>query len=157
MVAFLKNLLNANKNNVAEELNRSTPETRIQVATCAILLEIANSDDEFSDIERRKIIEILRDRFSLSDNDADELIEIAQERIDKSIDIWGFTNTIVRIYKESEKKDVLEAVWEVVYADGRLSGHEDTLVHKLSFLMGLNHDQLIDTKLKVINKIRSGK
>jgi uncharacterized tellurite resistance protein B-like protein len=46
----------------------------------------------------------------------------------------------------------LEEIWRIVYADGELSGHEDSLVHKLSFLLGLTHKQLIDAKLKAKGK-----
>ena len=34
---------------------------RIQVVTCALLLEVANSDDEFSDVEKENIVTILDD------------------------------------------------------------------------------------------------
>ncbi|MCK5187717.1 MAG: TerB family tellurite resistance protein, partial [Deltaproteobacteria bacterium] len=50
-----------------KEIREEDSTERIQVATCALLLEVANSDDEFSDIERDSIIQTLKRDFNLSD------------------------------------------------------------------------------------------
>jgi uncharacterized tellurite resistance protein B-like protein len=152
MVSFLKRLIAADQRQVAEEISHIDIQARLRVATCAIMIEIANSDDEFTEGERARIVEILSLKFDLSDDEAHELIEIAQERIKESIDIWGFTKTLNKIFTEDQKIKVLEAIWTVIYADGQLSQHEDSLVHKLSYLLGLKHKQLIDAKLKALGK-----
>lgn len=152
MVAFLKKYFTGEQKNIYEEISHADAEIKLKIATCALLMEMANSDDDFSGEERIMIIEILREKFNLSEEDAHELVEISQGMIDKSIDIYGFTKTINKMYSVDEKLKVLEAIWEVIYIDGNLSGHEDSLIHKLSYLMGLKHRQLIDTKLKVLGK-----
>lgn len=121
---------------------------RIQIATCAILLEIANSDEEFSDIEKENIISILKKDFQLSDESADKLIEISDKEREKSTDMWHFTHLINKNYSIEDKINVIETVWKVIYADGKLDKHEDYLVHKLSNLLRLTHRQLIDAKIK---------
>lgn len=152
MVSFLKRLIAADQRQAAEEISHIDIQARLRIATCAIMIEIANSDDEFTEGERTRIVEILSLKFDLSDDEAHELIEIAQERIKESIDIWGFTKTLNKIFTEDQKIKVLEAIWTVIYADGQLSQHEDSLVHKLSYLLGLKHKQLIDAKLKALGK-----
>jgi uncharacterized tellurite resistance protein B-like protein len=47
-----------------------------------------------------------------------------------------------------EKLQIIENVWRIAYADGRLDKHEDYLVHKLATLLRLSHKQLIEAKLK---------
>ena len=147
MVSFLKKFFSENKQ--AEDVAQADPETKIRVATCAVLVEMANSDNEFSENERDRIIEVLKNRFNLRSDEAGELIEIAEEELRGSIDIYSFTNTIKQNYSVDERIKVLEEIWRIVYADGELSAHEDSLAHKLSFLLGLTHKQLIDAKLKV--------
>ncbi len=124
--------------------------SRTQIATCAILLEIAKSDEEFSEIEKDKIINILKRDFQLSDEDVRELIEAANKEIKENIDLWHFTNIINTNYSDEEKIRVMETVWRVIYADGKLDMNEDYLVHKLSNLLKLSHKQLIDAKIKVL-------
>jgi uncharacterized tellurite resistance protein B-like protein len=146
LVSFLKNLLVKN-----DRSGESTPvdtETRIRVATCVILVEMANSDDDFTEAERDHIIDVLENRFDLSRDDAQELIGVAERELEKSIDLYRFANTIKDSFPEEERIRVLEEIWKVVYTDGELSGHEDNLAHKLSFLLGLTHKQMIEAKLK---------
>ena len=123
---------------------------KIRVATCALLLEMANIDDEFNEAEKNNIVNVLKSDFSLPDEDAEELLEISRKELDDSLDLWKFTNFINENYSSEEKIKVIETVWKVVYADGKLDMHEDYLVHKLSKLLKLSHKQLIDAKLKVL-------
>jgi len=131
------------------ELKEEDRAERIQVATCALLLEVANSDDEFSDIERDNIVQILEKDFELSDEYAKELMELSDKEREESIDLWHFTNLINEHYSIEEKIRIIEMVWKVIYADGKLDKYEDHLAHKLSNLLKLTHEQLIDAKLKV--------
>lgn len=125
-------------------------DSRIQVATCAILLEMANADEEFSSSERENIINILKNDFQLSDEDVLKLMKTSVKELEKNIDLWGFTNLINENYSDDEKIKVMETVWQVIYADGKLDMYEDYLVHKLSNLLKLSHKQLIDAKMKVL-------
>ena len=122
---------------------------RIQVAACALLLEVANSDDEFSDVAREHVIQILKRDFHLSDKYAKELIELSDRERKESIDLWHFTHLINEHYSLEEKIKIIEMAWMVIYADGKLDKYEDHLAHKLSNLLQLTHKQLIDAKLKV--------
>ena len=124
----------------------------IRIATCALFLEIAGIDGEFSKEERHQILSVLKTNYQLSDEYAAELIEAAQEELDRSIDLWHFTNLINQHYSEEERVQIVEMVWRIVYVDGRLDKHEDYLMHKLSKLLRLSHGQLIDAKMKVLHE-----
>ena len=125
---------------------------RIQLATCVLLLEMAKSDDEFSDTEQDTIMALLRENFGLSDRLAAELLDLSNEKLEESTDLWQFTSLIKKDYSLEEKINVIETFWKVIYADGKLDPHEDYLIHKLSNLLGLGHKQLIDAKLRVSRK-----
>jgi uncharacterized tellurite resistance protein B-like protein len=122
---------------------------RIQIATCIILLEVAKSDDEFSSIEKTTVAALLRKKFELSPDAIEELIEIASQKRDESIDLWQFTNLINNSYTKEDKIKIVEAVWKVIYADKKLDRYEDHFVHKLAKLLQLKHHELIDAKMKV--------
>ncbi len=122
---------------------------RIQVATCIILLEVAKSDDEFSSIEKTTLTAILKKKFKLSAEAAEELMAIADRKREESIDLWEFTHLINKNYTKEEKRKIVEAVWQVIYADEKLDKYEDHFVHKLAKLLQLKHDDLIEAKLKI--------
>jgi len=121
-----------------------------KIATCALLLEMANIDGEFSELEKDSIVELLRNNYQLSAEHAAALMKAAEAELEKSIDLWQFAKLINENYSTEEKIKVIETVWQVIYTDGILDKHEDYLVHKLAKLLRLSHKQLIDAKLKVL-------
>jgi uncharacterized tellurite resistance protein B-like protein len=123
----------------------------VRVATCALLLEMAQTDGEYSGPERENIIRILKEDYSLSGEDAADLLEEAGRDLKESIDLWRFTRLINEHYTDEEKAGIVEMLWKIVYTDGHLDKHEDYLVHKVSNLLNLTHRELIDAKLKVLH------
>ncbi|RJP74582.1 MAG: hypothetical protein C4532_01840 [Candidatus Abyssobacteria bacterium SURF_17] len=137
------------KPNVAAE-DKEEATVRPQIATCVLLLEIAHSDDHFSDEEQSRIVELLKEDFQLSDEYAAELLELAHQERKESSDLWRFTSVIDKNYSIEEKERVVETLWKLVYADDRLHFREDHLIHRLSRLLNLSHKQLIEAKKKVM-------
>ncbi len=129
----------------------STSAPNIETAACAILVEIASIDGEFTDQERDIIVGILKNKFSLTDDDARQLIELSLQELSDSIDIWQFTNRINENFSREQKINLIESIWKVIYSDSYLEKHEDYLIHKLQGLLRLTHNDLITAKLKIKN------
>lgn len=150
MIDLLKKLFTKTTNGASTGKSvRTSPDVRL--ATCALLLEMANIDGKFSELEKESIVELLRNNYQLSAEHAAALMKAAEDELEKSIDLWQFAQLINENYSTEEKIKVIETVWQVVYTDGILDKHEDYLVHKLATLLRLSHKQLIDAKLKVLH------
>lgn len=137
-----------------KELPGISKQEKLESAVCALLLEVAGTDDEFSADECDHIIQTLCRRFSLSQEQAEELIEAANARRSQSFDIWKFTNEINETCTLDEKRDIIAEVWRVIYADGSLTAHEDHIAHKVGRLLNLTHPELIEAKVKVLEELR---
>jgi uncharacterized tellurite resistance protein B-like protein len=124
-------------------------ELKLQVATCVLLLEAAHADDEFSPDERALISDLLRTRFSLSGSEAEELLALAEQEREQSSDLYRFSRVIGDNLTRPQKLEVLRQLWRIVYTDDRLEAQEDAMMHKLSNLLGLRHQELIALKLQV--------
>ena len=148
MQSFFKKFVQQSPNINSPSSDPAARPNSIRIATCAIMLEVAGSDDEFTAQEKAIIVEALAQEFNLSAGEVDELMAATRRKIDGSIDTWGFTNTLNQNLSEDERFKILETIWKIIYSDDNLSQHEDSLVHKLSYLLGLTHDQLIAAKLK---------
>lgn len=136
---------------------KSSPSTEsglsdVRIAACALFLEMARADGEFSDEEQGRILTILKNDYHLSDEEALVLIQSADRELEQSIDLWHFTNRINQSHSEEEKIDIISMLWKIVYADGTLDKHERYLVHKLSNLLRLSHQELIDAKMRVLKE-----
>ncbi len=124
----------------------------LQVATAALLLEIANADDEFADDEREVIVRLLKERFGITAVEVEEVLKATNRELDQRIDIYYFTKKINEQFTKAQKVEIIEMVWRVIYADNHLTGHEDYLVHRFAKLLRLGHSQMIDAKLRIKNE-----
>ena len=150
MIDKLKSLFGATPRETSSG-NIETSRDRVYPATCAILLELANIDGEFSNTEREHIITVFKKDYNLPEEDILELIASSEKELKESIDLWQFTNLINQNFSLEEKIRIMETVWKVAYSDGSLDENEDYLAHKVANLLRLNHKQLIDAKLKALH------
>jgi uncharacterized tellurite resistance protein B-like protein len=150
MIDLIKKFFARVEKNESKERHRERPHDA-RIATCALLLEMANIDGEFSASERESMITILKANYHIPDEYIDQIIKAANEELKQSVDLWRFTNLINQNYSVEEKRRIIEMVWEIAYRDGRLDKHEDYLMHKLAKLLHLTHKQLIQAKMKVIH------
>ena len=121
-----------------------------RVAVCALLVEMAKIDETFTAAEMSKILSILKDKYGLSADDADELISVAEQELEGSIDYWQFARLINDNYSTEEKLDIIEMLWRIVFVDEKMDKYENHLMHKLAELLRLSHQQLIEAKIKVL-------
>jgi len=122
----------------------------LRVATCALLVEIARIDQEFTREEMETLISILKEKYGLAKEHADALIQEAEKELEESVDLWQFARLINENYSNEEKIEIVETLWRIVYVDGKMDKYEHYLMNKLKNLLRLSHDQLIDAKLKVL-------
>ncbi|PLY00508.1 MAG: hypothetical protein C0622_08645 [Desulfuromonas sp.] len=121
----------------------------IPLAAAVLLLEVAYSDGEFHPSEQALLGTLLQQHFDVAADAVDELLEVAEATRKNSHDLHQFTREINKNFTQPQKERIIEAVWQLVYADGRLDHYEEALMRQLGTLIGLSHRQLIDAKLKV--------
>lgn len=126
------------------QVTSSTPGTSspsdaldVRVAACAMLVELANVDGEFSAIERQRIMEILERHFGVEAEGAERLLTEAASVSRGAVDDFVFTRQVVREYTLAQRMVLAELMWQVVLADGELDGQESYLMRKLANLLQL--------------------
>lgn len=122
---------------------------RIRLATASVLLETAYADSSFSLAEEKNIIEYLCERFALTEEDARELLESAEEHRANAVDHFAVTDVLRRSLPLAERIEIVKEMWRLVYHDGHLHQYENYLVRKLADLLGLEHHVMIEAKLEV--------
>lgn len=122
---------------------------RIRLATASVMLETAYADESFSMGEQQSIVEYLRERFELDENDARQLLESAEEQREHLIDHFAMTNYLRQHTSLEERIEIVKELWRLVYRDGNLHQYENYLVRKLAGLLGLEHHVMIEAKLAV--------
>jgi uncharacterized tellurite resistance protein B-like protein len=112
-------------------------ETReVRLASCALLLEVAYADEQFTTDEREHIENAIRRNFGLDQEQAEELLLIAdwQRRLDGNVET--FARLIADHYSTGQKMVLAEVMWGLVHSDGRLAPREEQLMTKVNSLLG---------------------
>jgi uncharacterized tellurite resistance protein B-like protein len=118
----------------------------VQLAACALLLELAHADGSLSPAELAHIESAVQRHFGLDDATARELISLAEAQRRESIDHYQFTRLIAAEYDLGQKMVLAEVMWGVILADGELATHETWLVRKLAHLLELEPGYLAEAR-----------
>jgi len=156
MVDFFKKLL-TEKPSYGEQTEALDNKKRIQIATCALFLEVANSDDDFS-VEEKEFIELtMKEKFNLDDNLVAELIDLSMKQTERSVSLYEFTEIINQIFDQDSKFEVLKNLWRLVFADGTLDKYEEYFIRKISGNLHMEHSDMIAAKMEVKAEMNKNK
>jgi uncharacterized tellurite resistance protein B-like protein len=147
MLNAIKSFFSSSMNPVAET-DTETAKKDIRLAACALLLELANADDEFSEDERQHLESAVRRQFGLDSGEAERLLALAQQERDQAVDLWQFTNLIAENYSTGQKMVLAEIMWGLVYSDGEMASKEDYLMRKICNLLRLEPGYLSEARTR---------
>ena len=136
-----------------EEKSESGLTKGIEYATAALMIELAKADFEEDDIERQLIIAMLRDTFDIEGEFLEELMQTAETASADASDLFQFTTLINEHYDNQKKIALLESLWRVAYADGRLDKYEETFIRKIAGLIHLPPSEFTKTKLRIKHEL----
>ena len=148
MIESIKQFFMANMAEPDRKEDDSLP-ADLRLAACALLLELAYADDEFTEEERTHLEGAIRRQFGLDEEQAGELIHLAEQQRADAVDLWTFTNLVAEHYSLGQKMVLAEAMWGLVYSDGDLGSREDYLMRKISGLLRLEPGYLAEARKRV--------
>jgi uncharacterized tellurite resistance protein B-like protein len=114
----------------------------IAVAACALLLEIAHADDQFTAEERDRIARHAREDLGVAPEDVREVLRLAEEARRQSVDLYQFTKLVTESFSREQRLRLIEAIWGVVYSDGVLTAVEGQLARRIAELLGFQHPEV---------------
>ena len=109
-----------------------------RVALAALLVRVAKSDGDYAEDEVARIDRILATRYGLSPFEAVALRRDAEVLESEAPDTVRFTRAIKDAVAYEEREAVIEALWDVVLADGVRDHEEDALLRLVANLLGVN-------------------
>ena len=123
------------------------PASRLAVAT--LLVEIARADFEVDSSERTAIRRMLASAYGLDPGTVRSLVEEAERAVEEAVSLYEFTRRLNDELSPPEKVEIIEMLWRVAFADGRLDKYEEHLVRKAADLLYVPHRRFIRAKLKI--------
>lgn len=120
-----------------------------RLAAAALLIHVCSVDGDMSAVERDKLHALLKQRFSLDDRTTAELIDAATAADHEAVDLYHFTSLINRSLDGEGRGRVVEMMWELIYADGRITEFEENVVWRASDLLGVSSRERIEIRHRV--------
>lgn len=114
------------------------PEPDARLALAALLVRVAKSDGHYADAEVARIDKILIARHGLSPFEAGKLRRDAETLESEAPDTVRFTRALKDAVPYEERTGVVEALWDVVLADGVRDEEEDALLRMVTNFLGVN-------------------
>lgn len=137
----------------ATSLSQQSPEQRLQLATAALLLEVARADQAIHKLELTAVEQTITRTFQLSADAMADLIRLAEEEVRQSTSDYAFTSLVNKGFEHANKVRLVELLWEVAYADGELDKYEEHLIRRIAELIYVPHQEFIAAKLRVAEKV----
>jgi len=119
----------------------------LHLATAVLLVEVMRADPALGEAERVAVVEALRGKFSLAEDELQRLVELAHETARNANDFFKFTSTINDRFSHEQKVRMVETMWSVAFADGHPDAHENHLISKVAGLLHVTHGEYIAAKL----------
>jgi uncharacterized tellurite resistance protein B-like protein len=120
-----------------------------RLSAAALLIHAAAIDGAISDLERERLHAVIQRWFDLDEAATDELVRKATAVEERSIDLYHFTSQLGRTLDEDGRRRVIEMMWEIVYADGRVSEFEDNLIWRAADLLGVSTRERVELRQRV--------
>ena len=123
-------------------------EHTLQLATAVMLIEVMRADPGFGAAERQAVVQALRAKFALADDEVQRLLELGERAVRESTDWFEYTSHINTHFDMPAKLRMVELMWGVAYADGRLSDHERHTLWRLSDLLHVPHGAYVHARMR---------
>lgn len=151
MFARLKRLIGDNAAAAGKKTSHSFEEK--QLAAAALMVEAANLDSAFDDVERARIEALLENNFALSSDEAKALLAAGEEASSDSVEWQGFTRSIKDGFDQVERIALIEMLWEVAYADGELHDYEASLIRRVTGLLYVPDRESGEARKRVLARL----
>jgi uncharacterized tellurite resistance protein B-like protein len=121
----------------------------VAIAACALLLEVAHTDDVFTEEERQRILRAVREDLGVPAEDVDEVVRLAEEERRESVDLYQFTRLLADKFSRDQRLRLIEVIWGIVYSDGKLTAAENQLARRIAELLGFQHPEVQQVRERV--------
>tara|TARA_Y100000768_G_scaffold139175_1_gene103696 strand:- start:18 stop:470 length:453 start_codon:yes stop_codon:yes gene_type:complete len=118
------------------------------LAICILMIEVSRSDDNYDDVEKEKILSILKSKYELDETQLEIIMKIANQKNEDMISLYEWTTIINNTYQYDERVKILKSLWEVAHADNVIDKYEDYTIRKIADLIYVKHSDFIKAKHK---------
>ncbi|HIF9062272.1 TerB family tellurite resistance protein [Photobacterium damselae] len=118
----------------------------MNLAMASLLCEVANADHAKDPREEQAKVQLLTKLLEVDEQQAQHLLNEGELRSENAVSLYEFTNKL-RALEQEDRYELVEAMWQVAYADGVIDPMEEAVIRQVAELIYLDHSEFIRAKL----------
>ncbi len=118
----------------------------MNLAMASLLCEVANADHAKDPREEQAKVQLLTKLLEVDEQQAQHLLNEGELRSENAVSLYEFTNKL-RALEQEARYELVEAMWQVAYADGVINPMEEAVIRQVAELIYLDHSEFIRAKL----------
>ncbi|MGB7288216.1 MAG: TerB family tellurite resistance protein [Salaquimonas sp.] len=151
MFDALKSLFSADTPEAAEKGEFSLDDKRLCEA--ALMFHVIAVDGHIKENERSRMGEVLMEQYDLTSDEIETLFIAAEKADHEAVDLYRFTSQLKKDLDRDQRIAIIERMWEMVFADGKLHEFEDNVVWRVAQLLEVETQDRIAMKQRVRGRL----
>lgn len=119
---------------------------QLAVAATALMVQLARIDNDEDQRELETIVDCAVKVHQVTPEEARKILDDALNHADDSTSLYEFTGQLNEQLSQDAKQRVLESIWRVALADGRIDKYEEHLIRRMAELLHLNHREYMQAR-----------
>lgn len=123
------------------------PDThQLAVAATALMVQLSRVDNQEDERELKTIVDCAVKAHQITQEEAEEILHDALAHAEDATSLYQFTGQINDHLDQQQKQSLLESIWRVAFADGRIDKYEEHLIRRMADLLHLNHREFMQAR-----------
>lgn len=148
MLDQLKKLFSA-----PESENQEPDNHQLAVAATALMVQLSRADHNEDERELQTIVDCAVKAHQVTRDEAEAILQDALDHADDATSMYEFTGQINEHLDQNAKQSLLESIWRVAFADGRIDKYEEHLIRRMADLLHLNHREYMQARHRAENSV----
>ena len=133
-------------NSEVNDNSKDASDHPLELATAALMMEVARADFDRSSEEIDLILQQLAGRLHLSSSEISNLVALAEDTSEEAHDLYSFTRILSDAFTYGEKKKLVVDLWEIALADTNIDPQEDHIIRRIAGLLSVDHSDLMHAR-----------
>ncbi len=148
LVREIKEFLDREWPKAVTEGSATISERRLQLASAVLMVSVVRADLESRQDEHHALQRAVGRALDLHEEAAALVVRVAEEALAQGISFGALLQQIESECSLDQKRQLVESLWRIAFADAELAGHEEYLVRKVANKIGLSTADLVETKVR---------
>ncbi|MEC8897439.1 MAG: TerB family tellurite resistance protein, partial [Pseudomonadota bacterium] len=119
---------------------------QLAVAATALMVQLSRVDNQEDERELKTIVDCAVKAHQITREEAEEILNDALAHAEDATSLYQFTGQINDHLDQQQKQSLLESIWRVAFADGRIDKYEEHLIRRMADLLHLNHREFMQAR-----------